>query len=222
MKLIHWDILEKIKNIESESIDLILTDPPYKTISWWSKRTFWTWFSNSVLSKNDWKIFEHNNIKIEDYIWELYRVLKQWTHWYIMTNFLNLEYFMREIRRVWFDIHTVLIWDKWNKVLSWRYMKNVEYIIFIRKWKAKRINNIWSNHILQHKNPIWNKLHETEKPVELMKQMILNSSNEWDIVLDPFMWAWATWVACIETNRNFIWIELDEKYFEIAKNRINN
>lgn len=214
--LIHWDILEKIKEIKDESIDLIVTDPPYNTISWWKNGFSKTWW---VLKENNWKIFEHNNIDIKDYINDLYRVLKNGSHCYIMTNNKNLHHFLNETSRAWFHLHQVLIWEKWNVTANRRYMKAFEYILFLRKWPAKPIKNKWDSNILKHKNPIWNKLHETEKPVELMKQMILNSSNEWDVILDPFMWAWATWVACMDTNRNFIWIELDENYFNIACER---
>ena len=65
-----------------------------------------------------------------------------------------------------------------------------------------------------------NKLHEAQKPVELLKRFILLSSNENDTVLDCFMGSGSTGVACINTNRNFMGIELDKHYFEIAKERI--
>ncbi len=69
-------------------------------------------------------------------------------------------------------------------------------------------------------NILRNKEHPTEKPIELMKLYIENSSNENDTVLDPFMGSGSTGVACKNTNRNFIGIELDENYFNIAKKRI--
>ena len=65
-----------------------------------------------------------------------------------------------------------------------------------------------------------NKNHPSEKPIKLMKILIKNSTNEQDKVLDPFMGSGTTGVACKELNRNFIGIELDEKYFNIAKERI--
>jgi DNA modification methylase len=49
---------------------------------------------------------------------------------------------------------------------------------------------------------------------------VLNSSNIGDIILDPFMWSWTTALACINTNRNYIWFELDEWYYKIANKRI--
>lgn len=65
-----------------------------------------------------------------------------------------------------------------------------------------------------------NKLHPTQKPIELFEKLILASSNEGDTVLDPFMGSGTTGVACKNTNRNFIGIEKDTNYFNIAKNRI--
>lgn len=66
------------------------------------------------------------------------------------------------------------------------------------------------------------RLHPTQKPVALLEYLIKTYSNENDIVLDNCMGSGSTGVACINTNRNFIGIELDENYFNIAKNRINN
>jgi len=219
MNLINWDAIEQLKKLPDNYVDLIVTDPPYPVISWWKN-----WFSKTwgVLKENNWKIFEHNDIDIKDYIDELYRVLKEWTHCYIMVNNKNLTHFLNESQRAWFGLHQVLIWEKWNITANRWYMKAFEYILFLRKWPAKAINNKWDSNILRHQNIIWNKLHLTEKPVSLFKQMILNSSNEWDIVLDPFMWAWWCGVACKDTNRAFIWFELDKNYFEIAENRILN
>ena len=65
-----------------------------------------------------------------------------------------------------------------------------------------------------------NRLHPTQKPVELLEYLIKTYTNENDIVLDNCMGSGSTGVACINTNRNFIGIELDESYFKIAKERI--
>ena len=62
--------------------------------------------------------------------------------------------------------------------------------------------------------------HPTQKPVELIEKIIQKSSNEGDTVLDPFMGSGTTGVACVNTNRNFIGIEIDEEYFKIAEKRI--
>lgn len=65
-------------------------------------------------------------------------------------------------------------------------------------------------------------LHPTQKPVALLEYLVKTYSNENDIILDNCMGSGSTGVACVNTNRNFIGIELDEKYFKIAEERINN
>jgi len=62
--------------------------------------------------------------------------------------------------------------------------------------------------------------HQTQKPVALIEYLIKTYTNEWETVLDFTMWSGTTWVACKNTNRNFIGIELDKKYFDIAQKRI--
>ena len=100
-------------------------------------------------------------------------------------------------------------------------MKNCEYVLFLRKGKAKWINNIGeSKTVHKFNNIIGNKLHPTEKPVDLLEYDLLNSSEPNDVVLDPFMGAGSMGEACILNNRNFIGIELDSTYFQIAKDRI--
>ena len=105
-------------------------------------------------------------------------------------------------------------------------MSQFEYILFFRKGKGIQINNCGTSDILdipnkKTKDKDGNNIHDTEKPVKLMEILIENSSKENDIVLDPFMGSGSTGVACVNTNRNFIGVELDENYFNIAKERIN-
>ena len=66
------------------------------------------------------------------------------------------------------------------------------------------------------------RLHPTQKPVELLEYLIKTYTNENMVVLDPFFGSGSCAVACLNTNRNFIGMEIDEKYYELAKNRINN
>ena len=102
-------------------------------------------------------------------------------------------------------------------------MKNCEYVLFLRKGKAKWINNIGdSKTVHRFNNVIGSKLHPTEKPIDLLSFYILNSSSKNDVVLDPFTGSGSTGVASIKNNRNFIGIEIDKSYFSIAKNRLDN
>lgn len=93
------------------------------------------------------------------------------------------------------------------------------------KEKTKSVFNLWQggkskSNILSYKRDA-DKLHPTQKPILLLEDLIKTYSNEGDTVLDFTMGSGSTGVACINTNRNFIGIELDENYFSIAKDRIN-
>lgn len=216
-ELLSGDALELMKNIPDDSVDLVATDPPYKT----TRRG--SYGGTGGILKEDLnmqgKVFQHNDIEISDWIGQVYRVLKDMGHCYIMTNNVNLYEYLTEIQRAGFNIFKILIWKKDNCITNMYYMDNHEYIIFCRKGKAKKINNCGTKSVLEVANPK-NKKHPTEKPVELMEILIENSSEQGGTVLDPFMGSGSTGVACVNTNRNFIGMELDAGYFEIAKKRV--
>lgn len=223
--LLNQDVREVFKTIPDNSIDLVVTDPPYKTTSRGNAGTSGGMLQKEINKKG--QVFKHNNIKPQEYIPELYRVLKDGSHCYIMTNHVNLQEMLNVATESGFKFVKCLIWDKGNKIMGQYYMSSFEYILFLRKGKAKRINNCGTADILRvpnikTKGEDGKNLHDTEKPVELMKIMIDNSSNEGDIVFDPFMGIGSTGVACLELNRRFIGVELDEQYFPIAKHRIEN
>lgn len=76
---------------------------------------------------------------------------------------------------------------------------------------------MWKERI---KDSNWKTLHPTQKPVEILKHIIEISTNEWDLVLDTFMWVWSTGEACKILNRRFIWIEMNKTYFEASEKRL--
>ena len=224
-KIHNEDCLEILKEIEDNSIDLVVTDPPYKVTARGNAGN-----SGGMMKKKlsmQGKIFKHNDIKPSEYIPELFRILKDGSHCYIMTNHVNLQEKLNVATETGFKFIKSLIWNKGNKIMGQYYMSQFEYILFFRKGKGKKINHCGTADILnvpnkKEKGEDGKNLHDTEKPVELMKILIENSSKEGDVVLDPFMGIGATCIACKELNREFIGIELDEKYFNIALERLNN
>lgn len=219
-KAINADSIEAMKNLESESIDLLITDPPYKTITGGNSNGKNSERPKGMLSGNK-KIFTHQNIKISDWMIEVYRVLKQESHAYIFTNVLNLTEMLNEAQRVGFKLHNLLVWQKNNCVCSQYYMKNCEYVLFLRKGKAKWINDIGgSKTVHQFDNIIGNKTHPCEKPVDLLKFYISNSSDERDIVFDPFCGTGSTLIAAKELGRNYLGYEIDKEYYDICIQKI--
>lgn len=252
------DVLEQIKVIENESIDLVVTDCPYHIVSggcsngaYGNHKEPGGIFERKIVGKNkhghilegtkhialfgilndndsttyarQGKLFKHNEIKFNEWLPEIYRVLKQNTHCYIYINPRNLKELQIEAEKVGFKYQQLIVWKKNNATPNKYYLNSYELILMLRKGNAKNINNLGTKNILEVNNILGGKkTHPTEKPVELNKILIENSTNERDIVLDCFMGTGSTGVACKELNRNFIGIEIDEKYYNIAKQRIEN
>lgn len=219
IKLYNDDCLNVLKTIPDNSIDLVVSDPPYRVIS--GGKPHKKGQPSGMLSKNDGKIFKYNDINPEIWIPEVYRVLKEGTQCYLMTNVLNMENYLRICRETGFGLHTILPCEKQNCTPSRWYMKNCEFALFLRKGKAKSINNLGSKMIQKFNNIIGNKNHPCQKPVDMMKSWIENSSNEGDTVLDMFMGTGSTGVAAKELHRDFIGIEIDKEYYDIAEKDIH-
>ena len=222
-ELYQGDTLELIKQIGDESIDLIVTDPPYKTTSRGNAGNSGGMLQKKINMKG--QVFKHNNISPKDYIPEFYRVLKNGSHFYIMSNHVNLQEMLNVCTENGFHFIKSLIWNKGNKIMGQFYMSQFEYILFFRKGKGVKINHCGTADLLNFPNKKLKgedgkNLHDTEKPVELIKVLIDNSSKENDVVLEPFAGIGSTLIACKELNRQYIGFELDENYYNIAKQRI--
>ena len=217
VKLYNDDCLNVLKDIEDNSIDLVVTDPPYEVITG-GRNGGVKGKPSGILTEN--KQLMKSIPKADLWLSECFRVMKDGTHIYIMTNTLNLTNYLNIINSVGFKLHNLLVWNKNNTTPNRWYMKNCEYVIFARKGFAKSINNPSSQTVHNFDNIIGNKKHPTEKPVDLMKLYVENSSQVGDTVLDPFMGVGSTGIACKELNRNFIGVELDKQYFDIATKRI--
>lgn len=223
MKLYNEDCIETIKYIKDKSIDLIVTDPPYKLTARGSSGTMGGYWKGTKAKKGI--VFKYNDIEFKSYLPELYRILKDDSILYIMCNNKNLKELLIAGEEAGFKFIKNIIWEKGNKICGKYYMGCYEYIALFRKGKDKPINNNGTPDILKIpikklKDKDNKNLHDTEKPVELMKILIENSSNPGEIVLDPFMGIGTTGVACKELGRDFIGIEIDKKYYDIAKERI--
>jgi site-specific DNA-methyltransferase (adenine-specific) len=203
--------------------DLLVTDPPYKTITGGDSNGANSERPKGMLSGNR-KLFAHqNNIRPSDWMKRAYDCLKEGSHAYIFTNVLNLADMMAEAQRAGFKLHNLLVWEKNNCTPSQYYMKNCEYVLFLRKGKAKWINDIGgSKTVHQFNNIIGNKQHPCEKPIDLLEFYIRNSSQEGDVVFDPFAGSGATGLAAIRSGRGFVGIELDTTYCDIAQKRIRD
>jgi len=201
-------------------VDLIVTDPPYKT----TKRGN-SGGTGGFLKKDEFISgnggFKNNDVNQKEWLSKCYKVLKDDSHIYIMTNNKNLSKTLNEVSECGFKIFKTLIWAKDNCITNMWYMDSHEYIIFARKGKAKKINNCGDRSVFNIKNPK-NKRHPSEKPIELMERLILNSTDIGGVVLDPFLGVGTTAIACKNINRKYIGVELDKEYFSLALQRVED
>ena len=173
------------------------------------------------------KVFKDNDIDIEQYLPQLYRVLKNDSHCYIMCNNFNLLHFADVIAQSDFHFTKLLVWNKVNKICGTYYMGQVEHIFFLRKGKGRPINECGTSDLLtfpnvRDKNPDGSNIHDSQKPIGLMQALITNSSHVGGVILDPFIGSGTTAIAAIKTGRHFIGFELDKKYYDIARKRIKD
>ena len=230
IKLILGDCTKVLKKIEKESIDLIFADPPYNL----SGKNSLTVRSGKPVKcdKGEWDKIENLHKFNLRWIKECIRVLKpHGTIWISGTlhNHPSVGLALKELD-MW--ILNDVIWYKPNAtpLLSRnRFVPSTETIWIASKSKkyyfnydlAKKINggkqmrNLWTISAKRHKTK-----HPTEKPEELLERIVLIGSKENDTILDPFMGSGTTGVIAKRYNRNFIGIEINKEYFEIARNRI--
>ena len=202
------EALDRIKGVA----DLLVTDPPYKTITGGDSDG-----KNSVRPKGmlggNRKLFDYQTeLKPSDWMSKVYAALKDNTQAYIFTNVLNLEEMLAAARSVGFKLHNVLVWEKNNCTPSQYYMKNCEYILFLRKGKAKYVNNIGASKTVHQFANVRGKRHPCEKPVDLLRFYIENSSIPGDIVLDPFAGCGSTMEAALSCGRNFVGFEINPQW----------
>ena len=223
------DMLQELRQLSDNSIDCLVTDPPYKIVSGGCTKPLGGVLgsvTSGILNRNinnvkTGSLFDYNSLSFAEWMPEVYRVLKPKSHAYIFISGRRLNELTNEALKTGFIWQNLLVWKKQNVTPNKWYMNQCEFILMLRKGGAKPINNMGSTTCLEFLNPTGNKTHPTEKPVDLLKHLILNSTKENETVLDPFMGTGNTGIACIDTNRNFIGFEIDTKFFKFAENKLN-
>lgn len=235
IKLYRGDCLEKMRNIDSNSIDMILCDPPYGT------------------TRNKW-----DSVIPLDKMWDEYkRIIKDngaivlfssepFTSELILSNLKMFRYdliwaktqgsdFLNANRKPLKAHENILVFYKHLPTYNKQYWYSTPYKCANKKRTHSSNYGTYSTKIGSEGSEDGKRyplsvlkfnsekgLHPTQKPVALLEWLIKTYTNENDIVLDNCMGSGSTGVACINTNRKFIGIELDDKYFDIAFNRIQD
>lgn len=223
------DCLEVLKDLPDNSIDLIVTDPPYKFEHPGGGFTAKGNPTNSVAHNEfEYRSFRANLKKLNccefepiEFLNAVKQKMKKFYGYFFCNKSLVSDYIQfAKDNNYQYDI---LVMAKSNPIPAYNnhHLCDLEYIVMIRDKgtyfsKHKDINDYRKFFLTSCKKGI----HPAEKPIELIQRFIKVSSQEGDTVLDCFMGSGTTGVACAQLNRSFIGIEVDPKYFDIAKQRI--
>jgi site-specific DNA-methyltransferase (adenine-specific) len=237
-KILNEDCLQGMKRIPDKSIDLITTDIPYYKVV---KADF----------DNQWKNEEDYLNFIFKVIDEMTRILKDNGSLYMFTSRQYNRHIATYLDKTLKE-QRIIIWKRkraFNNTRGKALNSEYEPICYYSKGDKPVFNNMKvkpSEHLLKRKEyqeghlkegvsltDVWeiNALpanskektkHETQKPLEIIERTILLSSNEGDIILDPFMGSGTTAIAALKLNRKYIGFEKENKYYQIISERINN
>jgi site-specific DNA-methyltransferase (adenine-specific) len=238
-KIYNISCFDGLKLLDDNSIDLVITDSPYG-INYSSFRT------NSKIIEND------NNLEwVDDFFENLSKKVKIGSHLYCFVDFEMSAEFLFAIRKNWkvrnlLSIPRTIKGNGGDRI----FQQQFEYVIFATRGKKDDGRKFNQTQILKpsegylkdkrYKAKEWlyrlpdywywtsasefnhDRLHPNQKNVKCIEQMIQLSSDEGNVVLDPFMGSATTAIACKNLNRNYIGYEIDEKYFNICLDRIKN
>ncbi len=219
------DCLEGLKEIPDNSVDAVITDPPY-FLSMGHAGSKDTAFNTNSDQVNSNRTFGDLTIAKPFYrqlFQEFRRVLKPEGHFYFFTDWRGYAFYF-PIMAEELPVRNLIVWDKKSGPGSY-YTFAHEFIIFgtsAAKLLHKGGTNVWRMAAFSSgaAKTDGQKVHPTQKPVEIITKMIEDSTEPGGVVLDTFMGSGTTAVACIKTGRNFIGFEQNERYHAIAQQRI--
>ena len=234
------DILQELYNEKGEFVDMIFADPPY----FLSNGGFTCQNGKMVkVNKGEWdksKGAEENHKYNLAWLSACQKVLKKdGTIWISGTQHVIFDIGFA-LQQLGFKILNMITWEKPNPApnLSCRYFTHsTELLIWAGKDEktkhtfnydlmraengGKQMKSVWTFTAPKNSEKTFGK-HPTQKPVDLLNRIIKASTNEGDVVLDPFLGSGTTAVSCVLNNRKYIGIEKEKEYFELAKKRVED
>lgn len=221
-ELILGDCISVLKDIESNSIDCLITDPPYGTNDEYGKLIK---RGNKHTSFN---VIEWDTILPTAFLEDVYRVLKEDSWGFIFVDKKEVTTVWNVLEKYGFKPRNTFYWVKSNKAPTPRknFKSSVEVAIAFTKG---RTNMKWKGGANQNNYIILPFVmgkervnHPTQKPVKLISHFIELVTNPGDIILDPYIGSGTTAVAAKLLGRGYVGIELESEYYDIAKRRVDD
>lgn len=224
--LYNLNCYDFIKTMKSNSIDLILTDPPYN-ISKYSTGNIHFNYRKEI--NNNIATWDKVPLKIEFLSHEFKRILKPTGNLFIFTSYNQIGQW-HEILDPLFTSFQFMVWHKTNpppKIFRAGFLNSCELIICAwnkgHTWNfstQNEMHNFIESPICSAPERLKDPFHPTQKPIAILKKIISIASNPNDLVFDPFMGVGSTCVASLELQRRFVGCEIDKSYFGASQKRI--
>lgn len=226
--LINEDCFKYMKTMADDSVDLILTDPPYNIAQYSTGNIYLPGRSDINNDIADW---DKININPFDLVEDFKRILKPDGNIFVFTSY-NMIGKWHEAFDSEFDTFQFFVWHKTNpvpKVYKNGFLNSCELIICMwnrgHKWnfsKQNEMHNFFECPICMYPERLKNPKHPAQKPLKLLKHIIEVASDIDNTVFDPFMGVCSTGAASMELGRNFRGCEIDKIYFQACITRMSN
>lgn len=233
IQLYNGDCIDVLEGLSAASIDLVITDPPYNLgLFMKNRQTNLKAMRQNFFVSAGWDNLEYDEWlkSMDEFFEQTSRVMKDGGSMIVFMSVLKVETIVALAEKYGFYYKTTGIWHKTNPMprnMNLHFVNSTEpWIYFTYKKKTGTFNN---NGCLYHdfiETSVTSSgerkfgKHPTQKPESLIELFVKLLSNPGDIVLDPFMGSGTTGVIAKREGRNFIGIEVDNDYFNIAQNRI--
>lgn len=220
-KIYNEDCLVGLNRINNNSVDLLLTDPPYNV----SMKSNFSSMGRTGVDFGEWD----KGFNQEEWLKEACLKVRKGGSAVIFNDYKNIGIMTNILESNGFVVKELILWKKPNPMPRNRdrlYVTTIEVALWAVKgkgWTFNRQKDTYENAIFEaptvsHKQ----RIHTTQKPVSVIESLLKIHSNEGDTILDCFMGSGTTAVACLNTNRNYIGFELDKEYHELATQRVKS
>ena len=210
------DAIEWLQSLPAGSVNCLITDPPYESLEKHRAVGTTTRLKHSKASSNDWfAIFP--NSRFDQLFEEAWRVLAKNSHLYLFCDAETMFVAKPSAERAGFKFWKPLVWDKKRIGMGYHYRARYEFILFFEKGK-RRLSNLGIADVIEVPR-IYNG-YPTEKPVEVSEILIKQSTEEGDLVIDPFCGSGSVGVAATRNGRNFFGNDVGAEAIDITRKRL--
>ncbi|ONI47090.1 cytosine methyltransferase [Candidatus Epulonipiscium fishelsonii] len=222
------DCFQFIKTMPNNSVDLILTDPPYNIAQYSTGNIY---LPGRDALNNDIADWDQINLEPKKLVEDFKRILKPTGNIFVFTSYNQIGKW-HEAFDCEYDTFQFFIWHKTNpapKIYKNGFLNSCEMIICMwnkgHTWNfstQNEMHNFFESPICMRPERLINPKHPAQKPIRILKHIINIASNENDIVFDPFMGVGSTGVSALELGRKFGGCEIDEQYFNASEQRLKS